>query len=99
MRTGDVILIHNSTVAVLRETLKEFKLGIHDIPSCTATGGKPAAILRGIPDDEYYSDVQDRLMRRDITAQFFPLKEVVVLTHSKEDSDLIAKLRAKELED
>ena len=99
MRTKDLILICNASVATLRDVLKQFKLSIHNIPVCTATGGKPAALLRGIPDEEYYSDVQNELTRHNITAQFFPVKEVVVLTHSPEDSDLIAKMRARELEE
>jgi hypothetical protein len=102
MKTGDVLLIYNSTVARLREVLKPFKLSIHPIKECTATGGRPAALVVGVPGEEYLSDIQALLVRHGITAQFFPLKEVVVLVAKEMAPDLdylIKNFRAKELED
>lgn len=101
MKTGDVILIHNSTPAELRKIFSrfKFKIGCHPFKDCTATGATPTVLLTGIPDD-YLPDVKTELDRRKIASRFLKLEEIEVISEMPPElGDLTKKLWAKELED
>ena len=100
MKTGDIILTHDSTPAELRKILERFKfrIGCHPFKDCTATGNQPTVLLTNVPDD-YLPDVKAKLDSKGIVSRFIRLEEVeVVSDESPAIGDLVSKMWDKELE-